>query len=328
MAKAPARGLHKGIDFDDYRQWNAVNQSSFRPMLRRSPRHYKYEVENETPETPALRLGTLCHKATLERKAFETNYAVIPDDELAEGCRTSSGKLADKPKNTTEFKLKKVDWLLKEGHVPTAARREFARLRDEINPDAQIEWLLDASKRSIVTQREYDEISGMLQALLDHDEARRKINRTTKELSMVWKTDGVLCKGRIDGYRRREFILDLKTTEDCTEFSWSMWRFAYHVQAAFYQDAIALLTDGELLPVYFIVVEKRPPHGVMVAPVHDDDIDQGRAEYTEALKRIKRCRRAKDWPSYESPEFFRLPRRHRRDEQRHELSFEDEVLTY
>jgi exodeoxyribonuclease VIII len=61
--------------FPGYRRVRAVNWSTLKEMAR-SPKHYRYRLENPPEETPAMRLGRAIHTAVLEPDAFPLEYVV------------------------------------------------------------------------------------------------------------------------------------------------------------------------------------------------------------------------------------------------------------
>jgi exodeoxyribonuclease VIII len=58
-------GFYYGMDFETYQAVPALNGSSL-IHLRRSPMRYKFELENPTPPSPAMILGTATHRLILE----------------------------------------------------------------------------------------------------------------------------------------------------------------------------------------------------------------------------------------------------------------------
>ena len=71
-AVTPEPGIHRGIPFEDYAKWDAVNSSRLRRMAK-SPKHYRCEpdMDNDT-----LRKGRAVHTAVFEPDRFPLEYAV------------------------------------------------------------------------------------------------------------------------------------------------------------------------------------------------------------------------------------------------------------
>lgn len=86
MALKP--GIYPGVPFDEYQQWDAVNNSFLWELSTKSPAHAKHSKENPKPPTPALKYGHGLHALALEPGTFKSKYIVAP------GCNktTKSGK--------------------------------------------------------------------------------------------------------------------------------------------------------------------------------------------------------------------------------------------
>lgn len=69
----PEIGIHYGVPFADYLQWEAVNQSTLKHMLS-SPQHYRYAVLESVEVTEAMLQGTAIHTAVLEPDMFSACY--------------------------------------------------------------------------------------------------------------------------------------------------------------------------------------------------------------------------------------------------------------
>lgn len=62
----------------EYRQHPAVNKSTLWE-LRKSPAHYKWALEHQSKDTPALRFGRAFHMAVLQPDEFNQHYVLAPD---------------------------------------------------------------------------------------------------------------------------------------------------------------------------------------------------------------------------------------------------------
>jgi len=74
----PKPGIYPGVPFDEYCEWDCVNNSFLWKMKTKSAAHAMYHKENPTPPTPALRYGHVLHTLALEPKAFKNRYLVAP----------------------------------------------------------------------------------------------------------------------------------------------------------------------------------------------------------------------------------------------------------
>jgi hypothetical protein len=123
------------------------------------------------------------------------------------------------------------------------------------------------------------------------------------EASLYWldPLEDVQCRARMDVIRKDGIVIDYKTTEDATPkaFLRTVLNYRYHVQAAFYLDALKTVTgqDGTFL---LIAQEKKPPYLCCVYVVGDDMVKQGRKEYREDLATFKTYFKTGYWPSISS----------------------------
>lgn len=69
-------GLYANGDVD-YHTLAAVNQSSLKPLIQRSPKHYLYNLNNPRPSTRSQFRGTAAHCAILEPERFARDFVVF-----------------------------------------------------------------------------------------------------------------------------------------------------------------------------------------------------------------------------------------------------------
>jgi len=162
---------------------------------------------------------------------------------------------------------------------------------------------LSSQYRYLVTPAEAADILGMAEAA--RAVAGSLLAGATVEESIRWERAGVACKSRIDG-RNGGVVFDLKTTTDATAFEREAFRYRYHVQAAFYLDALrACEQPAERFA--FVVVEKTAPYLSTVFWADDDVIDAGRIEYLRDLEIYKRCLADDYWPGLPEEQTLSLP---------------------
>ena len=80
-------GLHKGIEKSVYHALDYVSSHRL-GLLRRSPAHLKWSLENPEEQTPAMMIGEAVHTAVLEFSKFQNLYVKAPDVDR----RTKAGK--------------------------------------------------------------------------------------------------------------------------------------------------------------------------------------------------------------------------------------------
>jgi len=270
MSKTPEIGIHRGVPFDDYLAWDAVSNSSQGPMLR-SPAHYLAALTAEREPSDAMRFGSLLHCGALEPAEVAGRYAVMPAYEKT--IRRADGSEYKNPKATTAYR------------------------------DARDQFREDNADKEVVEQDQFDRVCGMIQALHANDAVREWFaGGVETEVSLCWRDEptGLLCKARVDALPKTDRLIDLKTTRDGQDFAWSIYKFHYHRQAAFYGDGWHALT-GERRAFCLVAMETEPPFAVRAAPVGDETVDAGRVEYRRLLGRIAECRASDDWPGYPAP---------------------------
>jgi len=308
-------GIYYGVPFEEYCQWDAVNNSSLDPILFQSPAHYQAKLNEPPKKTNALAFGSLAHTAMLEPDEFKRNYIGVPEGEFTKGCMLKDGVTpSSSPKSTSQYKQNKINWYLETPRlVLKKKKQEFEKLREKMSLPEQIEWLHSSAKKTMIEFEDFEKISKLCDELKTHP-LYEKLRNGKKEVSFAWKDadTGILCTGRVDSLCPY-LIADFKTTETTVEWEWSFWKWNYYRQGPMYQDGLATLghAGGELLPFWLCVAQKTSPFDCVIAPAHELDLQQGRAEYKMALERIMRCRRDKEWPGVPDPEYWRIPEKHR-----------------
>lgn len=122
---------------------------------------------------------------------------------------------------------------------------------------------------------------------------------------------GAPCRIRPDYARLNDGLLaDLKTTTDASprEFARAVYRYGYHVQAAFYALGFEVIEGRPLEDFLFIAIEKAPPYAVGVYRLDDEALAVGRATVRKALNTYAACLASGHWPAYsEAVEPVTLP---------------------
>ena len=286
--KCPEPGIYPGISFAEYCAWDAINHSKL-CKIDKSPLHAI--TLSDLEKSPAIRLGQLVHCGKLEPGSVQQRYAVMPQFELDSANTTKDGK----PSTSTATEYVK------------AARSVFMKSAIQ-------------DRKTVVSQAEFDNYQAALEAINGNSEVVQMVNDGECELSIVWhdKHTGLRCKARID-CRCHDRLMDLKTSRDDGDsplpvsFEYSLWTYSYYSQAAFYQAGWETLT-GERLPFWFAVVSTNAPRQCIAAPVGDMTLQLGRDKNTQRMAKYAACKKANDFPGYESPELFELPEKYFPDE--------------
>lgn len=263
----PPPGIYPGVSHVDYLSWQAIDHHALQAASR-SLAHYQMRPPAEV--TPTMRLGQLCHTGRLKPLLLAQRYVVMPRFE--DRVRRPDGSSYDKPRLTTAY-------------------RELADNFQRTNAD-----------KIIVTQEEYDAMVGVVTSLTSHPRALSMLTGEV-EVSLVWRDDtGLLCKARIDCWRREESrIAELKTTPDALRFEQQLLPRGCHCQMAFVCDGLARLT-GQPHGADIVVVETTPPFGVRAAPLSRPAMQRGREDSRRLLDQIATACDTHHWPGYDSPD--------------------------
>ncbi len=237
------------------------------------PAKYKYNLDNPSDPTAAMRIGSLLHLSILEPDEFDKTVALQPQD---------------------------------------APRKPSQAQRDAKNPSpeslASIAWwdnyYAEVAGKEIVTPDEYEMLKGMGEAVRQHPAAGVLLKKEGwTEACFFWidPETGAKCRARMDRViPELRLILDIKTAEEASaaKFSRACGNFRYGVQSSIYPDAAeAVLGDNDWRFI-FIVVEKKKPHFVAVYEADEMMRDLGRAEYQLDLAKYSECVASGKWPGY------------------------------
>lgn len=158
--------------------------------------------------------------------------------------------------------------------------------------------------REVISQDQWDSCVGMGRALSRHSTIRRLVASGIPEVSLFWfvscATTAVLCKARIDLVPMSNCLLDVKTTRhDARTFSRALYDHGYHIQFAWYLDGWNALNPHDQRNAMLVaVVEKEPPHGVILYNLTPDTLEAGRREYRKLLQEYTNAIEARKFPGY------------------------------
>ena len=268
--ETPESGIHFDVPFEDYLQWDAVSNSRLK-LASRSLAHYKAGFQGNS-DSPALRFGSLVHAGRLEPNTIGERYAVMPDFK-------NDPRNTDKNGNRSYYK---TSWVTEQQDL----------------------WRKANQGRQEVSQKEYDDMLGIVKGLCGNQDALAALGGPGHvEASILWRDrlTGLLCKARFDKLNSLHGLFaDLKTTQDAADFEKHLINFGYHRQCAFYQDGFETLT-GEKLTPWLVAVDKSSPFLSRAAPVFEDLLIEGRAEYCHDIQLVADAKVAGEYPGYENP---------------------------
>jgi len=258
-------GIFDGVSNDAYHGGPGDSKSDL-DRVRRSLLHYKTnkDAANDNEPTTAQFIGSAFHSCLLEPEDFARSYVVAPKFDK----RTKDGK---------------AGW---EAFQAEHGEKKF------LDQDAN------------------DQLFDMAEAVHEHEAAHALLTGAAgaPELSAYWNDPetGLLLRCRPDFWREDGIVVDVKTTDDASleEFSRSIAKWRYHVQAAFYLDGLAeaIKQSGSdrVIPdqFVFLVVEKKPPYAVACYVLDEEAIALGRLEYREDVVRLAGAKALNEFPGY------------------------------
>ena len=150
-----------------------------------------------------------------------------------------------------------------------------------------------------ILAKDYRIACDMADAVDSNPLARSLLTEGRPEVS-AWAEDpetGVLLRGRFD-YLNADNFVDLKTVagpSDPREFAWTVRKFHYTFQAAWYQRLLALNGHGDV-PPFWVAVSKDPPHDVYVHRPSRDMLNTAHEDVDRALALYAECKERDEWP--------------------------------
>lgn len=235
-------------------------------LMNTSPMHFKYRMEHEQEQTPALIFGQAMHKFILEPESFTDEFAIIPNVDR----RTKAGKEEfERFKTENEFKT----WLAQDQYEQILNMAAALESNDAIHA-----ILSDVNKR---VESPFCWIDG-----------------ETGEPCKV-KADILTY---ID---EKPTIIDYKTTMSCADraFEREARRYGYGFQAGMYCEGIDLgsLEQHEFI---FIAQEKNPPYAARIYRCDRGFIEAGQRRFHTLLRLYHECRMNDDWYGYPEETLF------------------------
>ena len=268
-----------------------VSQSSLKTFLK-SPHDYHWQYvlgNNGWAGSPAATLGSLVHCLILEPQLVDQQYFIYDEDQRPE------------PDKTMASNLNKA-W------------------------KAALERGAQETGVTVVSQDVYAKADAMLQKLCNFPLASNYFfpdGEATGELTVLteqaifWKNDcsDLALKSKLDrmvidwqpGDKHGTcLVLDYKTTSaaNTQEFGWSVKKYGYDIQAAFYEDAARSYLEVNYpgitfdIQVLFIPQRTTAPYPVLgVLELDQQTLQAARTKYERALQELEGCLHTGIWES-------------------------------
>lgn len=275
-----AHGLFSGLTSDQYHQeQNGLSCTMAKELVFRSPAHMRHAMDHPDPPTKFMSLGNVVHCAFLEPEKLAQEYYVKPS--------TYPG--TDRKKNPVEKK-----WT-----------RQASYCAD---------WEDAHSDREILSQEEEANALGCLAALKAHPMLSSMLSAGNAEVSCFAEGAGLKLRCRTDLMAQdkdgRTWVVDLKKCQDASAsaFASHARTMHYDFQQAWYIHVLSLL---DIAPhgFLFAAVEEKPPHGVGLFRVSNENVNAQAANVHRAIDLYRQGVESGEWPGY-TPEIRRIGWRH------------------
>jgi hypothetical protein len=294
-------GIYYGIPEELYHADEAISSHGLNSIAR-SPLHYWAQYKNpERPpqkETPALKIGSAIHRAILEPDIFENMYVQEPQLSDYKGVLDKLDDYKDRCKAL---------------NIPISGTKDVLKARIKGSESLQdgpgsIFWdeLVPqiVGSRITLSRHEYKACRAISYRIHKHPAASGIFKSGKPETSIFWTDSdtGVLCRGRIDWLTETNngiWIVDIKSTQNASpeSFQRDVFKYGYHIQAAFYYDGLLSLGKNPETFV-FSVWEKRPPFATALYYMTSELLEAGRKEYKKLIKIYAKCLESDTWPGY------------------------------
>ena len=253
-------------DRPDYYEVDALSHSRLKE-IRKSPGHFKWSMDHESPSTDAMNLGSLVHAMILEPHTVEDCFVVMPKFDR----RTKQGK-ADRAKWLSDNPLS--------------------------TPLSQDEW--DTAKAMSDAVYAHPEARDLVEGVIAHGSAEREYYWTDRRgISRKAKVDGVYYGGGGE-----QMVVDLKTTLDASpdSFRRSISKYCYGTQMSYYVEAAKCEPKAVI-----IAVSKSPPYGVGLYQFGVDAIRRADIVKDRWLQTYLECEESGVWPSFWDTQDVEIP---------------------
>lgn len=243
---------------EEYRADPGVNKSTLWEM-RKSPKHYKWALENPTEDTPALRAGRAIHMAVLQMDEFDKHYVVGPA----------------------------VDKRTKEGKAAWAAFMEDAGDREVLTGEEYAEIMAIADAVKAETSDLFKQCKTEVPLFWDD---RRTGIRCKCRVDAMLETDDKLVL--IDLKTTTDASVDA-FARSAVRYGYHV-QAAHYMNGA---EACGL-NHGKPIMWWFVAVEKNPPYAVNLIQVTDGFLTDGQFVLMGLMDKLDECLRNDVFPGY------------------------------
>lgn len=281
---APEFGLHADVPFRTYCEWDAINSSTL-CVAEHSAQMMKASLDGLLDsDKQHQRFGRAVHCRLLEPERFKTDFLIA----------------------------KRCDTPLKSGANEGQPCGKWGRVYIPGKDNDSHRWICGIHAKGsgaiepsdYINEEQLAEIEGVHASVFSHPVVKLLRQHGGEEMSAIWDCAGITAKARFDKLilgkeTAPDTIIDVKKTRlyKSTTTMWekSVKEYQYHIQAAFYVDAVASLT-GKTPTFLWLIVEDKPPHCCNVIQCNRDTLAVGRQDYKRHVATYHDCKLTGDWP--------------------------------
>ncbi len=200
---------------------------------------------------------------------------------------------------------------------------DFGNMREKKNQLKQADWILDKPKDAvIVKQEDLDQILGIVEALLKHDQGLALIRDGHTEIAGFVRCPitGLGLKFKPDFLSRdRVRFSDFKTTKSSKRdpFMYDVFKtWRYDFQLAYYLYCLKLMENVRPEIISILAAEKKRPYEPAAYYFTKFELEKAESQVTEVLKKIRDAIETNKWPyRQQSIERAKIPRSLQYDEE-------------
>lgn len=175
---------------------------------------------------------------------------------------------------------------------PERFQREYIALpvtRTDLFHDEDLQLIEAQQPVHFITETQMAALQGIVAEVQKQPEIVRLLQEGQAERSLFWQDPetGIGCKIRPDMLLLPHMILELKTTFDSSlsVFQRTCLMQQYHLSAAMYLEGVWQVTGDQ--PKYlYLVASRNPPYAVQSFVPSDEMLEQGKALFRLALKKL------------------------------------------
>ena len=154
----------------------------------------------------------------------------------------------------------------------------------------------------VMNEDEYDNLMGVIEAVLNHKEARHIFTEGVTERSGYFRDPitGILQRIRPDFMSTSSdlnMFIDFKTARDSSYrgFQSQIWALRYDLQLAMYREGIKQITGSYPQITGWIAVENTRPNEIAIYPFDKDHLDTAMLWYRYCLDKLAECIKSKNF---------------------------------